>query len=470
MKPPVDTTCRHAKYSTSWSYAEAFLFTIAICFLALLPASLSFFVLASSSPLFEEQEAATSSTERSGQEIFRYNTSRHQAVDTRPRSLRVLINFPDTVPVPVPDSLIAFKDKRRAPYTSDLGSRMHRLIPFLTWLSCVSASLKDLASCDPLRKDMHCPPDPAFAGETFFDFNSSSWDDPHFADFWSVDNGTAQDRKRLEFGADGKGLAMGMFKTGDAPTLVSNKYLLFGKVSVTMQAARGRGLITAMVLKSDSGDEIDWELLGAYDHQAQTNYFYDGQALFNTYNDTYDLATSSFDAPQTYAVEWTDQFLRFSINDTVRKVWYPGEIPAAKWPQTPMQVKLGVWSVGNDSDHGTVAWAGGVPDWEAGPYRALFTGVRIQDYAGFCNETDGSGRVEYQYDERTVGWQEIRIAGCKARPGPELQTPSQVESSVGAGPSETAAPGGGGEENGAATARLSGVIVAVVALSWLVAV
>ncbi|KAG5939766.1 hypothetical protein E4U53_007740, partial [Claviceps sorghi] len=215
------------------------------------------------------------------------------------------------------------------------------------------------------------------------------------------------------------------------------------------------------------------ELLGAYDNQAQTNYFYDGQALFNTYNNTYDLATSSFDAPQTYAVEWTDQFLSFSINDTVRKVWYPGEIPPEKWPQTPMQVKLGVWSVGNDSDPGTVAWAGGVPDWAAGPYRALFTRLQIQDYTGFCNETDGGGRVEYQYDERTVGWQKIRIAGCKARPGPELQTPSPVESSADGGPSETAAPSGGGggdEENGAGAARSSGVLVAVMALVCLLAV
>ncbi|KAG5913644.1 hypothetical protein E4U53_004820, partial [Claviceps sorghi] len=135
---------------------------------------------------------------------------------------------------------------------------MHPLMAFLAWLPLVSASLKDLASCDPLRKDMHCPPDPAFASQTSFDFTSSGWDDAHFADFWTVDDSTAQDRKRLDFGADGSGLAMGVFKAGDAPTLVSNKYLLFGKVSVTMQAARGRGLITAMVLKSDSGDEIDW--------------------------------------------------------------------------------------------------------------------------------------------------------------------------------------------------------------------
>ncbi|KAG6290814.1 hypothetical protein E4U09_004228 [Claviceps aff. purpurea] len=350
---------------------------------------------------------------------------------------------------------------------------MQRLITLFIWLSCASASLKDLASCDPLRKDTDCPPDPAFANKTSFDFTSSNWDDEHFSAFWAVDNSTAEDRKCLDFGTDGKGVAMGMFKTGDAPTLASNKYLLFGKVSVTMQAAKGAGLITAMVLKSDSGDEIDWELLGAYDNQAQSNYFYDGQALFNTYNDTYTLPTSTFDAPQTYTVEWTNQFLSFSINDTLRRIWYRGEIPAEKWPQMPMQVKLGVWSVGNKSDPGTIIWAGGLPDWETGPHKALFSRVEIQDYMGFCNETDGSGRAEYQYDERTVGWEKIRIAGCKARPGPELQTPSPVESGGEVRPSETRAPGvdEGDEENGALAMRMSwmGGVVAM-GVAWFLAV
>lgn len=102
-----------------------------------------------------------------------------------------------------------------------------------------------------------CPPDPAFAGQASFDFSSASWDDG-LLDFWGVDDATADDKKRLDFDTDGNGVAMGMWKTGDAPTLVSNKYLLFGKVSVTLQAAKGNGLITAVVLKSDSGDEIDW--------------------------------------------------------------------------------------------------------------------------------------------------------------------------------------------------------------------
>lgn len=101
-----------------------------------------------------------------------------------------------------------------------------------------------------------CPPNPAYAGKASFDFTTANKD--NVLDFWSTDEETSQDEKRLDFETDGKGVAMGMWNQGQAPTLISTKYLLFGKVSVTLQAARGRGLITAVVLKSNSGDEIDW--------------------------------------------------------------------------------------------------------------------------------------------------------------------------------------------------------------------
>ncbi|OAA49675.1 cell wall glucanosyltransferase Mwg1 [Metarhizium rileyi] len=349
-------------------------------------------------------------------------------------------------------------------------------MPLPCWTLCLAtlaaASLKDLAHCDPLRKDMRCPPDAAFAGKSSFDFTTANWD--NVVDFWGVDEATSNDKKKLDFETGGNGVAMGMWKAGDAPTLVSNKYLLFGKVSVTLQAAKGNGLITAMVLKSDSGDEIDWELLGAYDNQAQTNYFYDGQALFNTYNDTYDLSTSSFDAFHTYSLEWTDQFLSFSVNDTIRKVWYVGEIPQAKWPQTPMQVKLGVWSVSNDSDGGEIEWAGGVPDWGSAPHKAYFRTVEMEDYMGFCNQTEG--HVEYQYDERTSGWQKIRIAGCQSRPGPTLPTPSPVQTGEATATTTTTETGedaepketGPGDDEGSARLSMvwSSTLGAVLCLAW----
>lgn len=134
-----------------------------------------------------------------------------------------------------------------------------------------------------------------------------------------------------------------------------------------------------------------------------------------------------------------------------------------------MQVKLGVWSVSNDSDHGEIEWAGGVPDWGSGPYRGYFKSVEIEDYTGFCNQTDGY--VKYQYDERTEGWQKIRIAGCKSRPGAELPTPSPVQTgdatatkTGGEGPEES---GGGDDEGGSCLSMtVSSTMAALLGLGW----
>ncbi|KAL7960693.1 glycoside hydrolase family 16 protein [Trichoderma compactum] len=292
----------------------------------------------------------------------------------------------------------------------------------------VLASLKDLSQCDPLKKDAHCPPDPGFASKTSFDFTKATWND-QFTSFWTVDSSTQQDKRQLTFNnTDGEGASFNIWQDSQAPTLTSNKYLLFGKVSVEVQAVKGPGIITAIVLKSDSGDEIDWELLGAFENQAQTNYFYDGQPLFNTYNTTYHLDTSSFASTQKYGIEWTPTNLSFSINNIIRKSWHIGDIPAYKWPQTPMQVKLGIWAVSNSSDPGTVVWAGGLPNWtshdaDKNPYSAYFKTVELEDYTGGCNETAKGANVEYLYDERTTGWQDIEIKGCVKRSTPGAYPP-----------------------------------------------
>ncbi|KJZ77180.1 hypothetical protein HIM_03501 [Hirsutella minnesotensis 3608] len=345
----------------------------------------------------------------------------------------------------------------------------------------VSASLKDLANCDPLRKDTNCPPDPAFAGKAKFDFAAARWDD-NFNRFWAIDNDTAHDQRRLNFKTDGKGLAMSVHKAGDAPTLTSHKYLLFGKVSVTLKAAKGPGVITALVLKSDSGDEIDWvnfpndvvqaELLGAYDNQAASNYFYDGKALFNTYNTTYRLNTSSFDDYHTYGIEWTPDRLVFSIDGQARRTWRSGEIPPGRWPQTPMHVKVGVWAVAKGGDAGEIAWAGGVPDWKRGPFTAHFAALDVEDHMGGCSRAEGP--VRYEYNERTWGWQHVLVDGCTERvAGADLASP---RGSAGSKPSKTAHSGHGqpepsgtseAQDDAAATPRLSSPLAAVLCLCWL---
>lgn len=223
-------------------------------------------------------------------------------------------------------------------------------------------------------------------------------------------------------------------------------------------------------------------MLGAFNNQAQTNYFYDGQALFNTYNTTYILSSNSYDAFHLYTVEWTDEFLKFSIDNVVHKTWHkgggdgPDTILAQKWPQTPMQVKIGLWAVnGTSDDAGEIVWAGGVPDWEKDqPYTAYFNKVEVEDYKGYCEELN-PGEVEYQYDERTKGWQDIKVLGCKKRRAPGVLSPenpkphpsstdgvSQASDTGGDTPKQT-----GDKKDNASLTRMSASLAAIVGLGWM---
>lgn len=68
-------------------------------------------------------------------------------------------------------------------------------------------------------------------------------------------------------------------KSGDHPTIQSNWYLLFGRVSFFLKAAPGTGIVSSAILQSDDLDEIDWEWLGGanYDGKVQSNYFGKGK-------------------------------------------------------------------------------------------------------------------------------------------------------------------------------------------------
>lgn len=160
-----------------------------------------------------------------------------------------------------------------------------------------------------------------------------------------------------------------------------------------------------------SGANRSKEILGAFDNEAQTNYFYNGEAEFNQYNDTYDISSSVFSSWHTYAVEWTQEKIILSIDGEERRTQYPDDIPPEKWPHAPMHVSLSVWAVAEDDYPGVDAWAGGLPNWDDGPFKAHFRQVEVEDYTGYCKEVDG--KVEYAYDERMVDWRQVTISGCK---------------------------------------------------------
>ncbi|PHH59059.1 hypothetical protein CDD81_3837 [Ophiocordyceps australis] len=296
------------------------------------------------------------------------------------------------------------------------------------------ASLRDLTRCNPHRKDSRCAPTPAFAAPAAFDFSTADWASDSLADFWAMDGTTLRKHERLSF--DDEGMAVRVQQPGDSCTLASRRYLLFGRVRAEIEAAAGAGIVTSLTLKSDSGDEIDWEMLGAYPQHAQTNFFANGNALYNAYAQTHNLSAPST-ARHLVDISWSDDAISIAVNDTVVRSWQSGDLPAQSWPQKPMRIVLGVWAVGPASDAGEIAWAGGLYP-PALPAVARFRSVRVLDLAGHCvqfagsnsssSDHDNSSRpeheqqqqqqetlVRYSYNEQTSDWRHVAVAGCQHR-------------------------------------------------------
>ncbi|KAK1993419.1 family 16 glycosyl hydrolase [Colletotrichum falcatum] len=266
------------------------------------------------------------------------------------------------------------------------------------------ASAQTFSACNPVKGDT-CPANPAFGNEAGYDFrNSKSIDD--LESFFIVDGGVKYNPKVMSFSADTGG-EMTIFEESNAPTLTSKDYLFFGKVEVELQAAPGRGIVTSIVLQSDALDEIDWEFVGADQTHVQTNFYALG---INDYTRAryYEVPFNPMTSFHTYTIEWTKESIVFSIDGDVYRTATPAE---GNYPQTPMQLKLGTWVGGKGTAQGTIDWAGGLAEWEKGPFAGYYRSLKVWDYAG----GDKAGAKQYEYSKGSDGtWQSIQIVGAGA--------------------------------------------------------
>ncbi|KAG6010901.1 hypothetical protein E4U21_002570 [Claviceps maximensis] len=257
-----------------------------------------------------------------------------------------------------------------------------------------AVNAQTFTACDPTKKT--CPPNPALGTSANCDFTKGS------CDLFKISEGTKLDYKN-------NGAVFSINTETNAPTIGANKFIFFGKVEVQVQAAPGAGIITSAVLQSDDLDEIDWEWVGGDNHQVQTNYFTKGDTT--TYDrgafHAVDSPTTSF---HTYTLEWTSKAVNWMIDGkTVRTL--SSDAVKGKFPQTPMQVKLGTWCAGGkDSPPGTRQWAGGYTDFSKAPFNAYYKSISIVDYAGKDSPAKG-GVKEYVYGDMSGTWQSIKVVG-----------------------------------------------------------
>jgi len=249
-------------------------------------------------------------------------------------------------------------------------------------------------SCNPTEKV--CPSDAGLAVSHFSsDFTQGSSANASW---------TAAAYSFINYGP--KGAEFTIAKTGQAPTVATDFYFLFGRVDVTMQAAEGQGIISSIVLESDDLDEIDWEFLGGNYTTVETNFFGKGNTT------TYDRAIYyPVDSPQTkfhtYSIDWSPQQLTFEIdNNVIRTIPFSDHMTVygKNYPQTPMRLKLGNWAGGAEGQpKGTVEWAGGPTDFSKAPFTMYVSKVEI---------TNSMPAESYTYGDLSGDWQSIKLGGA----------------------------------------------------------
>ncbi|KAL2755919.1 glycoside hydrolase family 16 protein, partial [Sodiomyces alcalophilus JCM 7366] len=253
-------------------------------------------------------------------------------------------------------------------------------------------SAQTFTDCDPTKED--CPNAPALGANVLVDFTKGNGDDY----LYSLDGTKVTYDDEL-------GAVFSISKDTEAPTKASHKYIFFGEVECTVQAAPGVGIVTSIVLEADDLDEIDWEWVGGDNYNVQTNYFSKGDTT------TYDRGgihpvenpTGQF---HKYGIVWTKEKIDWTIDGhVIRTVTYEDAKGGKEFPQAPMQVKLGTWTAGREgASQGTVDWAGGVADFSKGPFVGYYRDCRMVDYAGGVE-----GAVEYKYGDRSGTWESVIV-------------------------------------------------------------
>lgn len=240
-----------------------------------------------------------------------------------------------------------------------------------------------------------CAPDPALAGKYVHKYGGEA---PDFTTIAGKDVILYND----------EGAAFRVEKKLDAPTIVSDFYIMWGKLEVTLKAAHGGGVVSSIVLQSDDLDEIDWEWVGSEAHQAQSNYF--GKGNTESYDRGATHPVESQSGYHKYGIEWTQEKTDWLIDDVVVRTLYPADAKGF-YPQTPCQVRIGSWAAGDPANApGVISWSGGPIDYSKGPYDMLIKDVMAQDY---------STGTEYIYSDLSGSWESIVAVNGKVGAGPQ---------------------------------------------------
>ncbi|KAG7192335.1 transglycosylase [Scheffersomyces spartinae] len=252
----------------------------------------------------------------------------------------------------------------------------------------LAATLVRTLACNPLISS-DCPPDPALSASFKETFNLES------KYFTAVkENGLSYTDIGLEFQ---------IAKQGMNPSIKSDFYIMFGKVEVVLQAAEGQGIISSFYLQSDDLDEIDIELFGGDPYEYQSNFFLKGNTATYDRGRYHHTSSSPLLNFHTYTIEWTEDQITWTCDGKLDRTLLSTNPQG--FPQTPMYIMAGAWAGGDPNNQiGTIEWAGGLTDYNKGPFQMYIKSIIVSDYS--------SGK-SYSYTDKSGTWQSIKSDGGK---------------------------------------------------------
>ncbi|EXJ65037.1 murein transglycosylase [Cladophialophora yegresii CBS 114405] len=244
-------------------------------------------------------------------------------------------------------------------------------------------------SCNPLEKT-DCPPNTALGVANYtIDFSQNTMSDK----VWNV---TA---RPINYGDDGAEFTIA--QQGQSPTVQSNFFIFFGQVEIIMKPAAGQGIVSSMVLQSMDLDEVDWEFIGGNNSYVETNFFSKGNQT-----DYGNAIWYPIEDPQNtwhnYTLDWSPEKLDWIIDgNVIRTLKYEDANNGLKFPQTPCDVRLGIWAGGDPKQpQGTIDWAGGETNYDDVPFTMAVKSLRV---------SDASRGTQYVYGDTSGSWQSIKI-------------------------------------------------------------
>ena len=260
-------------------------------------------------------------------------------------------------------------------------------LPLLSLFTTTFA--QTFTDCDPTKKT--CPPNQGLGTSNYsIDFTNNMMSD-------NVWNNTAGS---INYGTDGAQFTIK--QRGDAPTVKSRFYIFFGQVEVIMRAAKGVGVVSSIVLQSDDLDEVDWEWIGGNSSYVQTNYFGKGNTTSFDRAVWHDVSNPQ-EEWHNYTVDWSKEKLDWYIDgQIIRTLKYEEANGGHNFPQTPCDVRLGIWAGGDPKNpNGTIEWSGGEINYDDVPFTMNVKSVRV---------SDASTGTQYTYGDTSGSFESIKIS------------------------------------------------------------